>query len=122
MTLQECYAVIGGDYEAVIGRLRSEKLVQKFVLKFLNDGSYELLCSSLEEKNYEEAFRAVHTIKGVCQNLSFTRLQESSSGLSDALRHGWTPEAEDWIDRVKEDYQLTVDAIETFRLESEAKA
>lgn len=121
MTLQECYAVIGGDYEAVIGRLRSEKLVQKFVLKFLDDGSYDLLCSSLEAKNYEEAFRAVHTIKGVCQNLSFSRLQESSSQLSEALRHGWTPAAEDWIDRVKEDYQVTIDGIVAFQQESEAK-
>ena len=70
MTLQECYAAMGGNYEDVIGRLRSERLVQKFVLKFLDDGSYSLLCQSLEEKNYEEAFRAAHTIKGVCQNLS----------------------------------------------------
>ena len=122
MNLQECYAAIGGDYEAVIGRLRSEKLVRKFVLKFLSDSSYELLCASLEEKNYEEAFRAAHTIKGVCQNLSFSRLQVSSSGLSEALRHGWTPEAEDWIDRVKEDYQATIAGIKAFHDESEAKA
>ena len=74
MNLQECYEALGGDFEDVLSRLRSEKLVQKFVLKFLNDKSFDLLCSSLEEENYEEAFRASHTIKGVCQNLSFTRL------------------------------------------------
>ena len=71
MNLQECYEALGGDFEDVLSRLRSEKLVQKFVLKFLNDKSFDLLCSSLEEENYEEAFRASHTIKGVCQNLSF---------------------------------------------------
>ena len=43
MTLKECYAAMGGDYDEVIGRLRSERLVQKFVLKFLDDGSYDLL-------------------------------------------------------------------------------
>ena len=74
MTLQECYAAMGGNYEEVLGRLRSDRLIQKFVLKFLDDGSYDLLCRSLEEKNYEEAFRAAHTIKGVCQNLSITKL------------------------------------------------
>ena len=31
MTLQECYAAMGGSYEDAIGRLRSEKLVLKFV-------------------------------------------------------------------------------------------
>ena len=72
MNLQECYEALGGDFEDVLSRLRSEKLVQKFVLKFLNDKSFDLLCSSLEEENYEEAFRASHTIKGVCQNLRFT--------------------------------------------------
>ncbi len=65
MSLATCYTALGGNYEGVLGRLRSERLVQKFVLKFLNDGSYELLCQSLENKNREEAFRAAHTLKGV---------------------------------------------------------
>ena len=93
MTLQECYAALGGDYDEVIGRLRSERMVQKFVLRFLDDKSYELLCGAMESGNYEEAFRAAHTIKGVCQNLAFTRLFESSNQLSEALRNGFTPEA-----------------------------
>ena len=37
MTLKECYAALNGDYEEAMGRLRSERLVQKFVLKFLDD-------------------------------------------------------------------------------------
>ena len=49
MTLQECYAAMGGDYQGVMGRLPSERMVQKFVLKFLNDGSYDLLLRSMEE-------------------------------------------------------------------------
>ena len=47
MTLQECYAAMGGNYDDAIGRLRSERLVQKFVLKFLTDGSYDLLCRKI---------------------------------------------------------------------------
>ena len=64
MTLQECYAAMGGDYEGVMGRLRSERMVQKFVLKFLADGSYDLLLSSAAAADWQEAFRAAHTIKG----------------------------------------------------------
>ena len=41
MNLRQCYDALGGDYDEVIGRLRSERLVQKFVLKFPADGSYE---------------------------------------------------------------------------------
>ena len=63
MSLNECYTALEGNFDDVLGRLRSEKLVQKFVLKFLNDGSYDLLCRSLESGDYQEAFRASHTIK-----------------------------------------------------------
>ena len=117
MTLKECYAALGGNYDEAMGRLRSERLVQKFVLKFLNDGSYELLCSSLEAGNREEAFRAAHTIKGVCANLAFNTLLESSEELTEALRDGTPPKAgEDaLIARVKEDYQRTCQAIQVFQ-------
>ncbi len=115
MTLKECYAAIGGDYGNVVARLHSEKLVQKFVLRFLDDPSYELFCTSMKEKNYEEAFRAAHTIKGICQNLSFTRLLESSSEMSEALRHGWTPEADTLMDRLTADYQLTAEEIREYQ-------
>ena len=112
MTLQECYAAMGGNYEDAIGRLRSEKLVQKFVLKFLNDDSFQLLNDSVAAGNYEEAFRAAHTIKGVCQNLSFERLQNSSSQLTDALRGGnWNDQTAALLEAVRADYQLTADAI-----------
>lgn len=118
MTLQECYAAMGGNYDDAIGRLRSERLVQKFILKFAADGSFNLLCRSLEEKNYEEAFRAAHTIKGVCQNLSFDRLQASSSRLCESLRNGYTPEADALAEEVRADYAQTVTAIQAFQKES----
>nr|WP_325180240.1 Hpt domain-containing protein [uncultured Oscillibacter sp.] len=118
MTLQECYAAMGGNYDDALGRLRSERLVQKFVLKFLADGSYDLLCRSLEEKNYEEAFRAAHTIKGVCQNLSIDKLQASSSRLCESLRNGYSPEADALAEEVRTDYGQTVAAIEAFQKES----
>ncbi len=117
MSLIDCYKSLEGDYDDVLGRLRSEKLVQKFVLKFLNDGSYDLLCSSLEAKDYKEAFRASHTIKGVCQNLSFTKLYRSSHELTEALRNGWSPEADPLVEQVKKDYEQTVTAIRKLQAE-----
>ena len=115
MTLKECYAALGGDYASVMGRLPSEKFVQKFVLKFINDGSYDLLLRSLEAEDYAEAFRAAHTIKGVCQNLDFTTLYRSSSALSEALRNGFSPEAPALAEQVKADYQKTVGAIREYQ-------
>ncbi len=120
MTLQECYAALEGDYAGVLSRLPTEKMVQKFVLKFANDKSYDLLLSSMEEENYAEAFRAAHTIKGVCQNLDFTRLYASSHQLSEALRNGFTPEAPALAEQVAADYRQTVEAIRAYQASLEA--
>ncbi len=117
MTLKEVYAAFGGDYEDVLGRMMTERLVTKFVLKFPNDKSYELLCSSLEGEDYETAFRAAHTLKGVCQNLSITRLFESSNNLTESLREHHVPsktELNEMLEKVKQDYDLTVSAINVF--------
>lgn len=111
MELKEFYAAINGDYEGVTSRLRSEKMVRKFVLKFLNDSSYDNLVKGLEEKNYEEAFRAAHTIKGICQNLGFTVLGDSSSRLTDALRNGWSEGADVLVEQVAKDYRQTAEAV-----------
>ncbi|MCI8573515.1 MAG: Hpt domain-containing protein [Oscillibacter sp.] len=116
MTLKECYAAMGSNYDEVIGRLRSERLVQKFVLKFADDGSFDLLQRSLAEQNYSEAFRAAHTIKGVCQNLSLTKLGASSSALAETLRGGvWSEEAAALVEETTKDYQDTISAIRAFQ-------
>ena len=117
MTLKECYAALGGDYDEAMGRLRSEKLVQKFVLKFLTDGSYGLLCGSLASGDRDEAFRAAHTIKGVCANLAFNALLESSEALTEALRDGKPPQPgeDELVARVKADYERTAQAIRAYQ-------
>ena len=52
MTMRECYEAIGGNYEDVLGRLHSEALIRRFILKFLEDQSYLQLKQTLEDKNY----------------------------------------------------------------------
>ena len=49
MTMQECYEAIGGNYEAVLGRLHSEALIRRFALKLLEDQSYIQLKQALEK-------------------------------------------------------------------------
>lgn len=110
MTLKECYERIGGDFEGTKSRFQQEFLVYKFVLKFLKDPSFDNLCKNLEEKNYKEAFRSIHTLKGVCQNLGFTQLFEASYDLTEKLRHEDLDVAKEF-ERVKDAYELTVETI-----------
>jgi HPt (histidine-containing phosphotransfer) domain-containing protein len=113
MTLQECYEMMGGDYEDVLRRLRAEDRVQRFLLKVPSDPSYELLCHSLEEKNMGEAFRASHTMKGICQNLSLNKLYASVEVLTELLRGRteYSPEIEPAFAAVKADYEKMAECV-----------
>lgn len=111
MNVQECYAEMGADFADVLARMMKEERVKKFALRFLDDPSFELLKTSLEAKNYDEAFRAAHTIKGVSQNLSFTVLYKSSHDLCEALRGGKVLEDVSLYDNVVRDYEMTVAAL-----------
>ena len=111
MTIQECYDMMGGSYEEVLGRLYSQALVEKFVGKFLADQSFQRLDATLAEGNFEEAFRAGHTLKGVADNLSFTKLKDSSSAITEALRAQNHDQALQLLPQVRQDYERTVEAI-----------
>ena len=86
MTVKECYEQMGSDYEGVLERLGSEAIVKRFALKFLQDPSFAQLKESLAKNDGEEAFRAAHTLKGVCLNLGFDELFEVSAELTEKLR------------------------------------
>ena len=64
-----------------------EEIIDRFVLKFLDDRSYTKLIDAVNEQNYEDAFKAAHTLKGVCLNLSFERISNSVSILTEFLRN-----------------------------------
>lgn len=114
MTLQECYDKIGGDLNDVSNRFLKESLVDKFIVKFGDDPSYMQLEEAMEKGDYELAFRASHTLKGVCQNLSLTTLCQSSTDICELLRAGNNAEAVELLPKVREDYKLTLDGINEY--------
>mgnify|MGYP002603774177 CR=1 FL=1 len=112
MTVKECYEQMGSDYEGVLERLGSEAIVKRFALKFLQDPSFAQLKESLAKNDGEEAFRAAHTLKGVCLNLGFDELFEVSAELTEKLRERETAGSEELFQKVSEKYQKTVMAIQ----------
>ena len=71
MTLEAFYAKIGGNSADVLRRLPSEAMVRKFIGKYPADTSWDSLESAMDSQDWEAAFRAAHTLKGVAQNLGF---------------------------------------------------
>jgi len=114
MTIQECYSRLNGNYEEAKARLMSDRLVEKFMLKFPADPTMEELRKALAEEDYELAFRSAHTMKGVAANLAFSALQTSSSELTELLRSEKKAPDKAVVSKVEEDYKLVIDTLRAY--------
>lgn len=116
MTIQECYASFGGDFDDVRQRIPKDELIQRFALKFLEDKSYEHLEAGLKNDDMDQAFRAAHSLKGVSQNLSFKNLGSSAGELTEELR-SWESapvdlaRCEELFQQVSADYEAVIAAV-----------
>lgn len=111
MNLKECFDSFGGSYNDVMGRLLTEERVKKFLLMFLKDTSFNDLKTAMENEDYSSAFRAAHTLKGICANLGIAKLGEISSEITEALRANDNETACKLFDRVAQCYSITVNAL-----------
>ena len=66
---------------------------------------------SWAKKDYETAFRAMHTLKGVAVNLGFTALYNVSSALTEKLRSQEYDNLDGLIADVKKQYDIVIEAI-----------
>lgn len=112
MNVKECYEMFGGDYDEILHLLASDERILKYLLKFKEDQCMDGLTLALKEKRYEDAFRYVHTLKGVSSNLRMKKLEVSSSDLTEVLRRHET-EVDDLYEKVKQDYEMTIQAIDS---------
>lgn len=116
MLIRECYEIIGADYEDAIGRMMKDERIVKFAGMFLKDTSFPELKEAMQREDYNMAFRMAHTLKGVCQNLSFTALYEPVQEITEALRekNRDIELAKSLFPRVEEEYERTTAGIKDF--------
>lgn len=112
MTIQECYEKIGADYAATFKRLPSESMLLRLAKLFLQDDSFQNLKTALAAKDVQTAFRAAHTLKGVCLNMGFDKLYEPSSALTEVLRAGTLEGSQPLFEAVEQEYNKTVAALQ----------
>ena len=112
MNIKECYACIGANWQEVYERFGgNEAIVKKFAIKFLEDPSFHDMKAAVAEGDTDRAFRAAHTLKGVCLNLGFSKLCDLSSQLTEILRGRELKGYEAVLSEVEKQYQITVEAI-----------
>ena len=94
MDIRECYRMLGADYGEVRARLIKEERIEKYLHILFNGEYFETIGRSINEGNWGEAFRAVHSLKGVSLTLGFQKLYQASDALCDMLRDCVTPEGD----------------------------
>lgn len=113
MELREFYEQIGGDYEAVIRRLRKEERIRDYLKKFAAYHYDVLIRTALDACDYQTAFREVHNLKGLCANLNLDTLQRTASALTEALR-GRDPKEDltPLVNAMQADYDAAMGALQ----------
>ena len=115
MTLEAFYAKIGGNSADVLRRLPSEAMVRKFIGKYPADTSWGSLESAINSQDWEAAFRAAHTLKGVAQNLGFPRLYQAAAVLTETLRPRLLPVDPTLIAAVDDAHRQILKAIAAYQ-------
>lgn len=111
-SMREAYEKIGADYNGACVRLMGEEMLARFALKFLDDESMDKLEAAMAAEDAESAFMAVHTLKGVSQNLGFDNLYEPAVVVTEALRDADTVDgARDGIHALRQQYAATMSAL-----------
>ncbi len=122
MTVQELYESIGGSYDSAKRILPMDQLIAKFVVKFLDDKSFEKLESAAAAGDGTGIFEGAHAMKGVCANLGLDSLSQAASELAEEFRPGnerklSDAEAGERVEALRALYGHTVDEIRRFSAE-----
>ncbi len=88
MTIQELYQRIEGDYNQAISVLRVDRLVDKHIRRFAENGVVETFLSAGDSMNPSELFETAHVLKEITANLGLVKLSEISSEITEEYRPG----------------------------------
>ena len=86
MTIEECYSIMGGDWDGIKRRLGNDALIAKLSLKFLSAKEYSEIGDAINNRDWEKAILNAHTLKGVALNLGYNELAKAASALTELLR------------------------------------
>ena len=81
MSLHKFYQAIDGDFEAACRRFYNENMLQKFLIRFLDEPCCAELNDALGRHDRDAAIKAVHTLTGQARSFGFIRLEKKSAGV-----------------------------------------
>ena len=88
MTVQELYENIGGSIQSALRILQMDKMVARFIVRYLDEPSCGKLLEAYESGDGQGVFEAAHALKGVCANLGLDKLSAAASEICEQFRPG----------------------------------
>lgn len=74
-----------GAIQRLMGK---EHIFRKYLRRFADDQNCLFFLLSLEKSDYQEAFRAIHTLKGTAANVGVESVADIADMLTEELRNG----------------------------------
>ena len=112
MRAEEFYRCVGGSYAEAQERFMNDARIVRFLRMFPSDGSMAALTAAVKDANAEQAFRAVHTLKGIALNLSLTKLAAACSAMTEELRGSSVMPAASYYEAVSREYDTVRQALD----------
>lgn len=103
---------LGINVDTALSRFMGiDSILLKSLKLFLADTNIETFQTALENNNAEQAYHAMHTIKGVCGNLSMDRLFDLSAELCALLRQNELEQTKEKFAEFKQEYYTVAEGL-----------
>ena len=108
------------DVEGALARLgNNEQLYYRILHKYLEDGSCNNYIKAIENEDYDNAERHIHSLKGVAANLGFICLENISGRILNALRVKEYQNIDMYTEKLEREEKRIIDIIQSFQSKSE---
>ena len=119
MTIKELYESIGGNYDSALRIMQMDRLIDRFIRKFLNEETFGKLVDAYEAQDGTGIFESSHAMKGVSANLGLDKLSAIAGEIADEFRPGRERKMDDAalaakMDELKVLYNKTQDGIRLY--------
>lgn len=89
----------------------NEALYMKFLVKFLEDATYNNLVASIKADDHGQSQRCAHTLKGLASNLGLNELSGIASEMTDRFKLNDVKGAREFMDALDKQYKTVCEVI-----------
>jgi HPt (histidine-containing phosphotransfer) domain-containing protein len=86
-------------------------LYKRLALKYITNTNYIDFISAMDVQDYDSAYKAIHSLKGVAGNLSFADLYKIAAIISEQLKQAESQDVPQMIPLLEENHNKVMDGL-----------